>query len=42
VQFVGRRATNLGQGNGKKYLAFYDDFTLLPENPNFSTYIRIE
>ena len=22
VQFVGRRATNLGQGNGKKYLNF--------------------
>ena len=41
VQFVGRRALNLGQNDGKKYLNFYDHFTLffkgnssamLPEN----------
>ena len=29
VQFVGRRATNLGQGNGKKISEFYEDFTLV-------------
>ena len=42
VQFVGRRATNLGQGNGKKYLNFTRIllwfstekvfFSILPEN----------
>ena len=29
VQFVGRRATNLGQGNGKKLSEFYENFTLV-------------
>ena len=28
VQFVGRRATNLGPGNGKKISEFYEDFTM--------------
>ena len=35
VQFVGRRATNLGQGNGKKYLKFYEDFTLVFDGKSF-------
>ena len=29
VQFVGRRATNLRQGNGKRLSEFYENFTLV-------------
>ena len=35
VQFVGRRATNLGQGNGKKISEFYENFTLVFDGKSF-------
>ena len=35
VQFVGRRATNLGQGDGKKISEFYEDFTLVFDGKSF-------
>ena len=41
VQFVGRRATNLGQGNGKKIFEFYEDFTLVFDGFFFPFYQNI-
>ena len=35
VQFVGRRATNLRQGNGKRLSEFYENFTLVFDGKSF-------
>ena len=40
VQFVGRRATNLGQGNGKKLSGFYEDFTLVFDGKRFFSFYQ--